>query len=97
MSTTNQTNSYFGWAEGDFKSSYNNYTLSLRSKGQNHGIELSKNVWSLKDGTTEFNIKWRIKAKAMPYKCSSRKCDLFLDEKVAIAQFEGVFLLNKTN
>ena len=31
----------------------------------------------------------------MPYKCGSRKCDLFLTEKVAIARFEGVGLLNK--
>ena len=33
----------------------------------------------------------------MPYMCSSRKSDLCLAEKVAIAQFEGVGLLNKRN
>ena len=31
----------------------------------------------------------------MPFKCGSRKCDLCLAEKVAIARFEGVRLLNK--
>ena len=32
----------------------------------------------------------------MPYKCGLRKCDLRLAKKVAaIAQFEGVGLLNK--
>ena len=40
-------------------------------------------------------MKWHIKTKAMSYKCGSRKCDSCLAEKVAIAQFEGVVLLNK--
>ena len=31
----------------------------------------------------------------MVYKCGSRKCDLCLAEKVTIARFEGVGLLNK--
>ena len=31
----------------------------------------------------------------MPYKCGSGKCGLCLAEKVAIARFEGVGLLNK--
>ena len=35
------------------------------------------------------------KTKAMPYKCGSRECDLCLAEKVAIARFERIGLLNK--
>ena len=31
----------------------------------------------------------------MPYKCGSCKCDLYFSEKVAIAPFEEVGLLNK--
>ena len=31
----------------------------------------------------------------MPYTCDLRKCDLCLAEKLAMAQFEGVGLLNK--
>ena len=31
--TANQTNTYFGPAEGDFKCRYNNHTLLFRSKG----------------------------------------------------------------
>ena len=31
----------------------------------------------------------------MPYKCGSRKCDLCLAEKEAIARFEGVGSWNK--
>ena len=40
-------------------------------------------------------MKWCIKTKAKPYKCGSQKCDLCLDEKVAIARFKEVALLNK--
>ena len=36
-----------------------------------------------------------MKTKAMSCKCGSQKCDLCLAGKVAIAQFEGVALLNK--
>ena len=92
-STTNQTNTCFGSAEGDFKSRYNNHTLLFLSKGYKHRTELSKHMWPLKDSNTEFSLKWHIKT--MPYKCGSRNCDLCPADKVAIAQFEGVDLLNK--
>ena len=95
MFTTNQTNSFFGPAEGDFKSKYDNHTLSFRSKGYRHRNELSKHVWSAKHSNTAFSLKWCIKTKAMSYKCGSRKCVLCLAEKVAVGRFERVGLLNK--
>ena len=95
VSTTNQTNTYFGSAEGDLKSGYNNHTLSFRSKGYKHHTELSKHIWSLKDSNTELSLKWHIKTKAMPYKCGSWKCDLCLAEKLVIVRFEKIDLLNK--
>ena len=69
VSTTSQTSTYFSSAEGDFKSRRNNHILSFRSKGYKHRTELSKHVWSMQDSNTEFSLKWRIKTKAMPYKC----------------------------
>ena len=57
VSTTNQINTYFGSAEGGFKSRYNNHTLSFRSKGYKHRTELSKHIWPLKDDKTEFSLK----------------------------------------
>ena len=67
----------------------------FRSKGYKHRTELSKHVWSLNDSNIKFSLKWCIKTKAKPYKCDSRKCDLCLAEKVAVARFEEVGLLNK--
>ena len=63
VSTINRTN------EGDFKSRYNKHKLSICSKGCKYRTELSKYVWSLKDSNTEISLKWRIKTKAMLYKC----------------------------
>ena len=60
----------------------------------NH-TELKKHIWLLKDSNIEFSLKWHIKTKALPYKCGSCKCDLYFSEKVAIAPFEEVGLLNK--
>ena len=62
-----------------------------------HETELSKLLWSLKDKNKQYTLKWRIKTKAVAYKCGSRKCDLCLAEKVAIARYKGVGLLNKRN
>ena len=93
--STKQTKVYFGTAEGSFKSRHNNHTKSLRLRGYEHETELSKHIWSLKDSNIEFSIKWRIKSKAIPYKCGSRDCDLCLAEKVAIARYKGDGLLNK--
>ena len=95
VSTTSQTNTYFGSAEGDFESRYNNHTFSFWISRYKHRAELSKHIWSLQDRNIEFSLKWRIKTKVMPYKCGSWKCDLCLAEKVAIARFEGAGLLNK--
>ena len=59
--------------------------------------ELSKQTLSIQDSNTEFSLKWHIKTKAMPYKCGLQKRDLCLAEKVTIAQFKGVGLLNHSH
>ena len=95
VTTINNHNVYFGLADGTFKSRYNNHTKSFRLRTYEHETELSKHIWSLKDKNIEYTLNWRIKTKAVSYKCGSRKCDLCLAEKVAIARFKGVGLLNK--
>ena len=55
VSTMNQTNTYFDSTDGDFKSRWNNHTLSFYSKVYKNRTELSKHIWSLKDSNTEFS------------------------------------------
>ena len=88
-------NTYFGSAEGELKKRYNSHTLSFRSKEYKQRNELSKHIWSLQDSNTEFSLKWHFKKKVMPYRPGSWVCDLCLAEKLAIALFERVLLLNK--
>ena len=44
VSTTNQTNTYFGLAEGSFKSRYYNHTKSFRLRRYEHDTEFSKYI-----------------------------------------------------
>ena len=48
----------------------------------------------LKETQTNFNIIWSIAAKASPYACGTRKCDLCLTEKLLIAKSDPGKMLN---
>ena len=91
---TNKTKHYYGTCEKNFKERYNNHTASFRNKNKEKSTELSKNIWELKDSNIEHNLKWRIASKAHPYVCGSRKCDLFLTEKLTIIKADPETLFN---
>ena len=92
---TNKTKHYYGTCEKNFKERYNNHTAYFRNKNKEKSTELSKNIWELKDSNIEHNLKWRIASKAHPYVCGSRKCDLFLTEKLTIIKADPETLFNK--
>ena len=86
------------WAassEDEFKTRYNNHTISFRNIGYEKKTELSKYVWNLKDKSEDFTIKWSVAAKASPYTCGSKRCDLCLTEKLFIAKADPRTLLSK--
>ena len=66
---------YLGTSEDEFKTRYNNHTISFRNRGYEKKTELSKYVWNLKDKGEGFTIKWSVAAKAFPYTCGSKRCD----------------------
>ena len=51
------TKVYFGISETEFKSRYNNHTMSFRNRTHENDTELSKYIWSLKDQNKDFDIK----------------------------------------
>ena len=53
---------------------------------RNKGHEKKTDVWELKDKVEYFNIKWSVAAKASPYICCSKRCDLCLTRKLLIAK-----------
>ena len=48
---------YLGPYEDEFKTRYNNHTMSFRNKSHKKKTELSKYVWELKDKGEDFTIK----------------------------------------
>ena len=60
--------------------------MTFRNKGHEKKTEFSKYVWELKDKVEYFNIKWSVAAKASPYICCSKRCDLCLTRKLLIAK-----------
>ena len=93
--TNNIIKYYLGTSEGEFKERYNNHTKSFRNKGYKTETELSKYLWNLKDKNQEYELTWCIAAKASPYMCGTRLCDLCLKEKLLILQADPSSLLNK--
>ena len=95
VDSANSRKYYLGTSEDEFKTRYNNHTKSFRNKGHEKKTELSKYVWELKDKGEDFTIKWSVAAKASPYICGSKRCDLCLTEKLLIAKADPRTLLNK--
>ena len=85
---------YFGLSEPPFKQRYNGHMYDFRHESQRTSTTLAGYIWDLKDEQVDFNIKWEIHAKAAPYQCGARRCDLCLTEKVAIASGDPVKMLN---
>ena len=86
---------YYGASEGTFKTRFNAHQHSFRHREYRTSTELSKHVWDLTDRGVPFSIKWSVVVKAHPYVCGSRRCDLCLSEKLAIARSNHEGMLNK--
>ena len=69
--------------------------MSFRNKDYEKETELSKYVWKFKEKGKDFAIKWSVAAKASPYICGSKRCDLCLTEILLIAKAHPRTLLNK--
>ena len=82
--------------ETEFKSRYNNHTISFRNWTHENDTKLSKYIWSLKDENKDFNIIWSILKKSSGYSIISKLCNHCLLEKLLIFNFkEKDRLLNK--
>ena len=95
VSTDGKEYVYFGAVEGEFKTRFNNHQLSFRHRTYENRSELSKFLWSLNDKGKGYSVKWDIAARAPPYRCGTRRCNLCLTEKTIIARCRHKGLLNK--
>ena len=94
VKTTQQVMTYYGLTERTFKERYNQHQSDFRHDKLRHSTALSKYIHTLKDSGTDYKVTWRIHSRAFPYKPGSKRCDLCLQEKLAICLADPTKTLN---
>ena len=90
---------YLGVSEGEFKNNrYYKHKQSFLNEDYKNSTTFSTYLWSIKSTSEEqnVNLSWEIMRQAASYSNISKRCLLFLDEKLAIALYPNPDeLLNK--
>ena len=73
---------------------YRNHVCSFMNERYKHATELSKYIWSLRDKSIPYNIKWRKVKQARSYSNISKRCNLSLWEKYFIIYKPDMSTLN---
>ena len=85
---------YIGICSTPFKTRFNNHKHTFNNILRRKSTTLSDFVWSLKESSTQYQLKWSILAKAQPYSGGLRDCNLCTEETLRIL-FAKYPLLNK--
>ena len=96
-SDNNQSETYVGLTESEFKTRYRNQTNSFRNAKSKNSTELSKYIWHLKENKFDYDITWSVIGHAKPYNSASKRCNLCLSEKYVIIHEPHRCTLNKRN
>ena len=94
VTTTTSRETYIGLCDTSFKLRYRNHVCSFKNERYKHATELSKYIWSLKDKSIPYNIKWRKVKQARSYSNMSKRCNLCLWEKYFIIYKPDMSTLN---
>ena len=81
---TNVEKDYKGVTEGEIKQRITAHMSSFRTVEYRNSSELSKYIWKLKDENKQFDIKWKIIDRSIPYINGSKRCNLCITEKLHI-------------
>ena len=95
VTSNNQTETYVGLTESEFKTWYNNHKSTFNNSNRKNSTELSKHIWQLKENNSKFTIEWSILSHASPYSNNSKRCNLCICEKFYIICKPGIATLNK--
>ena len=79
QTNSDTSESYIGLTSKSFKDRYTKHRGSIRNENY-LPTSLSKHIWDLKRRQVNFELSWRIIAKATPYSPSSKCCELCLKE-----------------
>ena len=83
VTTGDEKETYIGLTATQFKARYRNHLMSFRHGKRRNETELSKHLWQLKEANKEFNISWKILAKAKSYTNLTKRCNLCTTETVS--------------
>ena len=95
ITTAEGTETYVGLTATEFKTRWRNHQMSFRHDSKRNDTELSKHLWQLKDQKKDFQISWRILAKAKSYSNLTKRCNLCNTEKYYILYKPNMAMLNK--
>ena len=95
IKTQNDTQTYIGSTEKDFKQRYYAHKGDMNRKENRFKTALANYVWECKDRGDIPTVTWEFMRKCNKYKCGTRKCDLCLTEKMIILRMKGPTCLNK--
>ena len=88
--------SYVGLTERTFKDRLTKHRSSINNQGY-HKNSLSNHIWDLKRKQINFELSWRLLAKAKPYSPSTKVCNLCIKEIVYIMYRKDLESLIKKN
>ena len=86
---------YTGLTFRTFKQRHKEHMDDMNDPKSRSSSKLAGHIWDLKDKGVEFDISWKILAKAPPFNPVTRKCQLCLKEKHFIMYGRGTSTLNK--
>ena len=86
---------YIGMTANTFKERFYNHKKSFTNDKYEKETELSKHVWNLKKSNKQYSISWSIIKRAAAFAPGMSRCNLCIEEKLCIMQYEGRNLLNK--
>ena len=70
---------------------------SFKNVNRKNATTLSQYIWIMKEKTIEYNVEWKLIARAKPYSPTTEKCNLCLKEKHFIIFQPNTASLNNRN
>ena len=97
VSSNQGTQNYVGLSGNTFKSRYSGHKSTFTHRKKKNETTLSKHIWELKDNNIDYDIQWKILARAQPFSQSSGICQLCTREKFFICFKSELCNLNTRN
>ena len=90
-----QTKIYYDISETKCKTRYSSHKKSYNCENHKNGTQLSSELWKIKASKEEPVLVWKILGQYQLYNVNTKRCLLYLSEKLQVAIYRGNNMLNK--